>query len=56
MGFAIFFSLVPFSFVSTGGRTWWLLRDAPGSAGVYAAVGIVLWLVYAVERSRSRSL
>jgi hypothetical protein len=56
MGFAIFFSLVPFSFVSTGGRTWWLLRDATGSALVYGAVGIVLWLFYGLERHRSRSL
>jgi len=56
MGFAIFFSLAPFSFVSTNGRTWWLLRDASGSAFVYAAIGLVLWLIYAVDRSRSRSL
>jgi len=56
MAFAIFFSLAPFSFFSTGERTWWLLRDAPASAAVYASLGVVCWIIYAVERSRSRSL
>ena len=54
--FAIFFSLAPLSFVWTGGRVWWLLRDAPGSAIVYAVFGVVFWVIYAVERHRSRSL
>ena len=56
MAFAIFFSLVPCSFVWTDGRLWWLLRDATASAVVYAALGVVFWVIYAVERSRSRSL
>ena len=56
MAFAIFFSLAPLSFFSTGERTWWLLRDAPTSAVVYAALGVVCWTIYAVERCRSRSL
>ena len=56
MAFAIFFSLAPLSFFSTGERTWWLLRDAPTSAVVYAALGVVFWIIYAVERSRSRCL
>jgi ferric-dicitrate binding protein FerR (iron transport regulator) len=56
MALAIFFSLAPFSFVYTDGRSWWFLRDAPGSALVYAAIGVVFWIIYAVERSRSRSL
>ena len=56
MGIAIFFSLAPFSFSWTGDRTWWFLRDAPTSAVVYAALGVGCWIIYAVERSRSRSL
>ena len=56
MAFAIFFSLAPFSFVWTSGRVWWLLREAPASAVVYAVLGVVFWVIYAVERSRSRSL
>jgi hypothetical protein len=56
MAFAIFFSLAPLSFVWTSGRVWWLLRDAPASAIVYAALGVVFWVICAVDRSRSRSL
>ncbi len=56
MAFAIFFSLTPFSFVFIGGETWWFLRDATGSALVYAALGVVFWIIYAVERKRSNSL
>ena len=55
MAAAIFFSLAPFSFFSTGERTWWLLRDATGSALVYAAIGVVFWIIYAVDRYRSQS-
>ncbi len=56
MALAIFFSLAPFSFLYTEGRVWWLLRDAPWSALVYAALGVVFWLLYFVERRRSHSL
>ena len=56
MALAIFFSLAPFSFVWTSGRVWWLVRDAPASAVVYAALGALFWVIYAVDRSRSRSL
>jgi hypothetical protein len=55
MALAIFFSLAPFSFFSADGRSWWFLRDAPRAALVYAAIGLVFWILYAVERSRSRS-
>ena len=56
MALAIFFSLAPFSFFSADGRTWWLLRDAPGSALVYATLGVVFWIIYAVQRRCSNSL
>jgi ferric-dicitrate binding protein FerR (iron transport regulator) len=56
MAFAIFFSVAPFSFFSADGRTWWLLRDAPGSALVYATLGVVFWIIYVVQRRRSNSL
>lgn len=55
MALAIFFSLAPFSFFSADGRSWWFLRDATASALVYAAIGVGFWILYAVERSRSRS-
>jgi ferric-dicitrate binding protein FerR (iron transport regulator) len=53
---AIFFSLAPFSFLYTEGRLWWFLRDAPWSALVYAAIGVVFWILYLVQRHRSQSL
>jgi len=56
MAFAIFFSVAPFSFVLGDGRTWWMLRDAPGSALVYAALAVAFWMIYAVQRRRSNSL
>lgn len=56
MGLALFFTLVPFSFVSTKTVTWWMLRDAPAWAAVYGAIGLILWGLYALERHRSRSL
>ena len=56
MALGIFFSVAPFSFVYSDGRLWWFLRDAPGSALVYAALGVLFWIIYAVERSHSRSL
>jgi hypothetical protein len=55
MAIAIFLSLAPFSFSSDGGRTWWMLRDATGSAFVYATLGLVFWIIYAVDRRRSKS-
>jgi len=56
MAFAIFFSLAPFSFIAADGRTWWLLRDAPGSAVVYATLGVACWILYAGQRRNSNSL
>jgi len=56
MGLAIFFSLVPFSFLSTGDRTYWLLIEYPRTALIYGAVGIGCWLAYAIQRRNSKSL
>ena len=53
---AIFFSLAPFSFAYTGGRTYWFLLEAPKAALVYGALGVVFWIAYFVVRHRSRSL
>jgi ferric-dicitrate binding protein FerR (iron transport regulator) len=56
LGFAIFFSLAPFSIVFTRERTYWLLREAPGTALIYGALALVCWIVWTVMRNRSRSL
>ena len=41
MAVAIFFTLAPFSFFSMNGQTWWMVRDTPRTALVYAAIGAV---------------
>ena len=56
MALAIFFSLVPMSSFVDDRRSWWMLRDAPGAALIYAVIGVVFWIIYAVDRSRSKSL
>jgi hypothetical protein len=56
MALAIFFSLAPMSSFVDDRRCWWMLRDAPGTALIYAAIGVVFWIIYAVDRSRSKSL
>jgi ferric-dicitrate binding protein FerR (iron transport regulator) len=56
LGLAIFFSLLPFSFLATGERVYWLLRESPGTAVVYGAIGVACWGVYFVLRARSRIL
>lgn len=55
LGFAIFFSLAPFSISNINGRIWWCLRDAPGTALIYATIAVFLWILYAVNRKRSGS-
>jgi ferric-dicitrate binding protein FerR (iron transport regulator) len=56
LGFAIFFSLAPFSVLHTGERTYWLPLEAPGTALIYGALALVCWIAWSVMRSRSRSL
>ena len=56
MALAIFFSLMPFSFAFTDKASWWMLRDAPGTAAIYGALGALCWIIYAVQRRRAHSL
>jgi ferric-dicitrate binding protein FerR (iron transport regulator) len=56
MALAIFFSLAPFSFSNIGGRSWWCLRDAPGTALIYGALAVFFWIRYAMQCRRSNSL
>ena len=50
LALAIFFSLVPMSFLYVNGRFYWLWRESPESAAVYFIVGLVCWVSYAVLR------
>jgi hypothetical protein len=56
MGFAIFFSLVPFSFLHTGEKTYWLFLEMPMTALIYGTLGVIAWIVYAVMHCRSNNL
>jgi|SRR5215472_17674457 len=54
MGFAIFFSLAPFSVAHTEEKTHWLLLETPLEALLFAAIGAGLWCLYALMKRRSR--
>jgi hypothetical protein len=56
MGFAIFCTLVPFSFIYTGGTFYWLFQNAPTSALVYALLGIAFWTGYIILKRKSGDL
>ena len=56
LGLAIFFSLVPFSVLHTGGKTYWLFLESPKTALIYGTLGVASWIAYAATRSRSQGL
>jgi hypothetical protein len=53
LGLAIFFSLLPFSFLATSERIYWLFRESPSSALIYGALAIVCWTAYFLMRRAS---
>ncbi len=56
LGLAIFFSLAPFSFYHSGDQNFFFIADKPAEASVYAAIGIVFWLVYFGLKRKIRAL
>ncbi len=56
MGFAIFFSLVPFSFISSDEHSFFMLLDAPLSALFFAICSIPLWIGYFIVKRKSSDL
>lgn len=54
MGAAIFFTLAPLSFFQNHEYSWWMVRDAPQSAAVYAALAVIAWVAYFFLRIRTR--
>ena len=56
MGFAIFFTLVPFSFLYIEGKTYWLLREAPYSAILYFILGAGFWIGYLIVKRKGSDL
>jgi hypothetical protein len=53
LGLAIFFSLLPFSLLMTGGKIYWVFRESPLTAIVYGLLGIVCWSTYFLMRRAS---
>jgi hypothetical protein len=56
LGLAIFFSLLPFSFLATSERIYWLFRESPASALMYGVLAIGCWIAYLLMRRASRIL
>jgi hypothetical protein len=56
LGFAIFFSLVPFSFVVSDEYSFFMLLDAPLSALFLAICSIPLWIGYFIVKRKSGDL
>jgi hypothetical protein len=52
MAMAIFFTLLPFSFIVSDGKFRWLLADSPTYAITYAGIGAVVWVVYFIWRRK----
>ena len=53
-GFAIAYSLVPFSFWFDGqGIRRWMPRDSPLQAALFGICGIYCWIAWAIYRRRS---
>lgn len=56
IGFAIFFSLVPFTFISYDEHNFFMLVDAPLSALLFAICSIPLWIGYFIVKRKSNVL
>lgn len=52
MDFAIFFTLVPFSFAYIDGKFHWIISESFPSAIVYVFLAIVCWIGYFITRSK----
>ena len=55
MGFAIFFSLTPFSFSHNERVNHFMIRDSPGEALIFGSIAVALWVAYYILRRRSGS-
>ena len=56
MAAAIFFSIVPFSFLYTNGRFYWLAQEAPGSVAIYSTLAVLAWIGYVVIKRKTSDL
>lgn len=52
MGFAIFFTLFPFSFSVTDNQFRWLMGDEPMAQGIFLLLAACCWVGYFIARRR----
>ena len=54
MALAIFFTLLPFSFIVSNGSFRWLLAESPAYVASTNAIGAVIWIAYFITRRKLR--
>jgi len=54
IGFAIFFTIAPFSFAHMDDKFYVLLLDSPMTALTYGSIGILFWISYFIARNKTR--
>ena len=55
IGFAIFFTIAPFSFAHMDDKFYVLLLDSPMTALIYGSIGILFWISYFVARNKTQT-
>ena len=55
IGFAIFFTIAPFSFAHMDDKFYVLLLDSPMTALIYGSIGILFWISYFIARSKTQT-
>lgn len=55
IGFAIFFTIAPFSFAHVDDKFYVLLLDSPMTALIYGSIGILFWISYFVARNKVKT-
>lgn len=52
MPLAIFFTMVPFSFIVSNGTFRWLFAESPVHIAIYETIAIMLWILYFITRTK----
>ena len=52
MPLAIFFTLVPFSFIVSNGTFRWLFAESPVYIAIYETIAVMLWILYFITRKK----
>lgn len=55
LGFAIFFTIAPFSFAHMDDKFYVLLLDSPMTALIYGSIGILFWISYFIARNKLKT-